>query len=365
MTTKSYCERAFNHLHSHARGMYKLCCHANPNVNIAKYTTKNTRPFDFFFSDEMEQIRNDMLEGKLIDGCEYCYRLEADGMKSPRLTNRLYSNIEPHSIGVQVRIFGSTCNLSCYMCFPFNSSTKNKEIQNIDTDIFVKHTADFYRVDDEATAVSAKDVLDNLEWIDHITIIGGEPFVMSSHWEFLDQIPKDMRAKISLRYQTNLTTLHHKKWHLLDYVDDFKSIKLFVSVDHIKDRLAWIRYPIDVDEFENNLMEYKQYIESMHTCVGILNVQDIPEIVRYYKDNFNLTVEMRNIVQYPPELSIKNLSDMDKVKVREILSGVDDVPDVVFHELSKPRVDSEYEKCIDYIKQLDAKRGTRCFFLDA
>ncbi len=356
MPTKSYCEKPFTHIHSHARGQYKLCCHASVHPKLEKYTIRTARPFEFFLSDEMEEIRNDMLEGKAIPGCEYCYQIEESGMKSPRLTNRKFSGVEPHSVGVQVRIFGSTCNLSCYMCFPFNSSTKNKELKNIDTDIFVKYDSEFYQIDDESMAVSVQDVLDNIELIDFITIIGGEPFVMSPHWEFLDRIPKEMRKKISLRYQTNLTKLHHKKWHLLDYVNDFKSIKLFVSVDHFKEKLAWIRYPIDVNQFENNLMEYHKYIESMHMCIGLLNVHDVPQIVDYYKNNFGLPLELKNIVQQPPELSIKNLAD--KQPVIDMFTELNDVPDVIFHELNKPRDEVEYQKFVDYVRLLDQKRGT-------
>ena len=36
-------------------------------------TTENTLPFDYFLSSQMEKIRDDMFEGKKIDGCEGCY----------------------------------------------------------------------------------------------------------------------------------------------------------------------------------------------------------------------------------------------------------------------------------------------------
>ena len=39
-------------------------------------TTENTLPFDYFLSSQMEKIRDDMFEGKKIDGCEGCYKDE-------------------------------------------------------------------------------------------------------------------------------------------------------------------------------------------------------------------------------------------------------------------------------------------------
>ena len=65
----TYCAAAFTQIYADNASRYRLCCHANVNPDIIKYNTNNCNPFEYFLSDEMEQIRDDMLSGKKIAGC--------------------------------------------------------------------------------------------------------------------------------------------------------------------------------------------------------------------------------------------------------------------------------------------------------
>ena len=80
---------AFREIYADNAGQYKLCCHAKYNNDLKKYNSSNTLPFEFFTSEEMENIRNDMFEGKLIDDCEVCYNLEKLTGKSHRTLKQL------------------------------------------------------------------------------------------------------------------------------------------------------------------------------------------------------------------------------------------------------------------------------------
>ena len=359
----TYCKRAFDHIFSDANGHYKLCCVASINPDLRKYTTNNTKPFEFFMSDEMEAIRNDMIEGKEIKGCEGCYANEKAGFESHRAMwqDDKVTEVLPHSLEVKLRIFGSACNLSCYMCHPGNSTTRNKELRQIDSDIFTTHSADYFKMDNEVIEANVEDVLDHIDLVGSILIIGGEPFLMTKHWEFLDKIPKERRKNIKLLYQTNLTKTKHRRWNVRDYLAEFKDSELQVSCDHFGERLKWIRYPIDVPEFEANLVEFKQHISWLNLTVSILNVHDLCSIVEYYDRNFGLRVEPSAVVTLPKALSIKNLpDDMKETAYAEIerLKRNTWVHEFVEAELNKPRDEQQYEKFRDYIKKLDAKRGT-------
>ena len=76
---KSYCAMPFKEIYADNAGRYKLCCHAKPMKELDKYRTKNTPPFKYFLSNEMEEVRNKMLSGEKIDSCKVCYRLEENG----------------------------------------------------------------------------------------------------------------------------------------------------------------------------------------------------------------------------------------------------------------------------------------------
>jgi hypothetical protein len=143
-----YCPLPFNHIYSDADGSWKPCCHANSSKNSdnKKVNTSNTAMLDWWKSDTMNNIRNEML-GKTTSTeatDHYCYKCkdqESDGVKSSRMewrdtiVDRLkqthaqntliatdtyndynemdLKNNDARFLELKLRIFGNLCNLSC------------------------------------------------------------------------------------------------------------------------------------------------------------------------------------------------------------------------------------------------------------
>ena len=57
-------EFVFNEIYSSNLGKYNLCCHAVNGHISAKFKTEEISPFKFFFSKEMDEIREKMLNGE-------------------------------------------------------------------------------------------------------------------------------------------------------------------------------------------------------------------------------------------------------------------------------------------------------------
>jgi len=307
----------------------------------------------------MENIRNRMLEGRRVAGCETCYEVEDAGYESHRYIwkDTLYNDIEKHSIEVKLRMFGSACNLSCYMCHPVNSTTRNKEISKLKTNMFAEAKGpDFFLHDNEIFEVNADDILKHIDLIERILIIGGEPILMTPHWKFLDSIPDELKKNIILEYQTNLTRLSHMKWDVRDYIPKFKDVLLHVSADHYGPRLNLIRYPIDYVVFEKNVEEMRSNINSINITASMLNAYDLKDIEDYYTDKLSVNTRVASVVQRPRPLSIRNIRDKDRV--REMLKTFDYVPEFVLAELNLPSEDGDYQMFEDYIDELDSLRGT-------
>jgi hypothetical protein len=132
---KSYCPLVFDEIFSHNTGSYNVCCWAKrESNNLTKYKTKDTSPFQFFLSKEMNDIREKMLNGKKISICQNCYDEEKNIGYSVR-TNKIkqYKTLPKtvEKVNLKLRIFGNYCNLSCVMCHPYNSSTRKKELNLI------------------------------------------------------------------------------------------------------------------------------------------------------------------------------------------------------------------------------------------
>ncbi|MAD25233.1 MAG: hypothetical protein CMO44_13775 [Verrucomicrobiales bacterium] len=324
---KSYCAMPFKEIYGDNAGRYKLCCHAKKMD--WKYTTTNTTPFKFFFSPEMEEIRNKMLSGEKIRECRVCYNLEESGGESYRTDKyrKKYGiDIEPRGIGLKLRINGTFCNLGCYMCHPFNSSTRRNELKEVFGSIEKGFgpAAEVQSMSYREWNDTVNDIIENINLVSYMNITGGEPLQLPGHWKLLDKIPDEHKKHIALSYDTNLTELKWKKWSIFDYVGKFKELRLGVSADHIQRKESWMRYPKDVKKFENNLREAKSIIKQINCSVSLLNVFDLFEIRDYYWDNFGIKTTFMNIVRGPEYLSIKNLNQRDKDMLMKKYENIDD-----------------------------------------
>lgn len=349
---KTYCAVAFRQIYSDNAGRYRLCCHADDHPELKKYNTRNRKPFEHFLGAEMEDIRNSMMSGERIAGCEICYKMEERGHKSWRQWK--YNTIYPFSANVEkvalkLRIMGSFCNLGCYMCYPYNSSTRRLELKSKDID-WAAYDRDTINISTRRYQEIVDDILANIQLVDYINVTGGEPLQLPRMWQLMDRIPDNHAKNITLGFDTNLTQLEFEDWNVWQLVDRFKEIRLGVSCDHFGDKLAWIRYPIDVNQFEKNLIAAKSIVSNINVTVSLLNINDLHEIRDYYKD-FDVT--FTGINTNPTMLSIRNLPQ--QVKDRLTIKYAD-LP-IVVQELDKPIIKGDLQKGLDYCRKLNSQRN--------
>lgn len=308
---KSYCPLAFDTVFNDNTGAYNVCCWAHKQSNVlTKYNTKNTTPFEFFLSSDMKNIRKKMLNGEKISICQNCYDEEKNIGYSVRTKKiKQYKELpkKVEKIKLKLRIFGNYCNLSCVMCAPYNSSTRKKELS--ETNLMGVFGIESYGGNTNRQWNDVKkDILKNLHLIEQLHLTGGEPLQSPQHWKFLiDEITSDKSKHIELYYDTNLTELTYGKYSVYDLIEKYKKVEFGVSCDHYKDKLKFARYNIDIDKFENNLMQVNKYVKSLNCTVHILNIFDLNEIRKYYNENFKIYLATPSYVRQPQILSIKNL----------------------------------------------------------
>ena len=72
--SKTYCPVLFDTIYSSNKDdSYQLCCYARPSIVSRKFKQSTHTPFEFFLSDEMNEIRRKSLTDEKIDGCVRCY----------------------------------------------------------------------------------------------------------------------------------------------------------------------------------------------------------------------------------------------------------------------------------------------------
>jgi hypothetical protein len=365
---KSYCPLPFKEIYSGNDGSYKLCCEAGKSDH--SYTTRDTTPFKFFDSPEMEEVRDKMMSGERLKECTFCYELEDRGYPSYR-TSRYAEDVEnffpqdnERNLSIKLKMLGSFCNLECYMCFPNNSSSRRTQLKKMDFigDFTIRQSSKA-----PTNYVSWNDILTellaNIHRIEKIHMIGGEPLQLPKHWELIDKIPPEHAKHIKVSYDTNATEIRYKNHTIWDVIDKFHpGTWISVSADHYGEREAWIRHPKDIESFERNLTEMKNYIAHIHITISLLNIYDLFEIRDYYKKKFNIKSLMQNTVIDPPMLSVKNLPDDEKSKLIKKYDNADyDFTKYegnrIVAELKKPRVEEEYQNGLKYMRELSEIRG--------
>tara|TARA_B110000211_G_C14056187_1_gene543475 strand:- start:664 stop:1797 length:1134 start_codon:yes stop_codon:yes gene_type:complete len=348
----TFCIMPFKEIYSSTKGRYRLCCHAETSqIKVEDHT-----PFDYFSSDHMKDTRLKFLSNEKPKECNVCWKMEERKSKSWRQIYNERAGTKYKDIKISLKLQGigtNFCNLACYMCHPTNSNTKTNEIK----DIFTYDEIDKVWGNEEATKVNFKryneiveNILKNIHHVDIIRLLGGEPLQLPKHWELLERIPDNAAKNIMISYDTNLTNLTWKNYNLDWVKKKFKEVWLGISCDHFGEKLKYIRYPIDVEKFEKNLKKIKDdnYKHRMHVTVGILNIQDLHEIKKYYNDK-GMTVGFNNIVSSPKIFSICNLPQ--KMKNYYLKKYHDETP--IVSELLKPaHKDNGYKEAFTYLDVL-------------
>tara|TARA_B110000495_G_C22857888_1_gene500236 strand:- start:146 stop:943 length:798 start_codon:yes stop_codon:yes gene_type:complete len=184
------------------------------------------------------------------------------------------------------------------MCGPENSTTKQVEMNNVFGKGSLEANTDFpgFALKRKNYERLKANILENIAEVKYINLIGGEPLMIPEVWDLLDSISDKDAKRIHLCWITNMTKVGYKNYSLEDVIEKYERVRFNISCDHFGEKESWMRYPIDIPSFENNLVTYHNYIMQIQVTVGILNGSDLIEIKEYYTKKFNLPVDFTNLV---------------------------------------------------------------------
>ena len=355
-----YCDVLFDEIYTNPDGNYRFCCHQSSDQVPVEHrmNSKTHTPFEWFKSDYMEEARNNIFDGIKNSGCSRCYKMEENGGKSFR-TMRYNKKTLTDITEVKLNLaLSNACNLSCYMCGPENSTTKQVEMNNVfgkDSDEAATHSPGFSLKRDNYQRLK-KNILENISEVKYINLIGGEPLMIPEVWDLLDSISDEDAKRIHLCWITNMTKVGYKNYSLEDVIEKYGKVGFNISCDHFGIKESWIRYPIDISVFEDNLVKYHDYIQQIQVTVGILNGSDLIEIKDYYNTKFNLHVDFTNMVS-GQKLAINNYPEDHKemlINKYKDDSSFDLVVETL--KLDNPNNIEYYSKDLDYCQKLSDYR---------
>ena len=197
---------------------------------IGKYTDVK----QFFFSNEMTQLRTDLNNNIIRPGCAQCLSAEdarVPGSFSTRqwANDRYYANPDqPVGITTMEISAGRTCTLKCRMCAPHSSTAWAAEHRSRGL-VDASPSLDW-------TAIPI-DLLANLT---HLKITGGEPFLSPNLSVMLKELHQaGLSQQIDAEIYTNAEEFPDTKF--TDYMQGFKSFRVYFSIDGVGKRNEYIR----------------------------------------------------------------------------------------------------------------------------
>jgi sulfatase maturation enzyme AslB (radical SAM superfamily) len=393
-----FCARPYTHIYNDIDGTYRLCCYAKPITDATlqgKYTIHTTTPIQFFKSPFMKQIRKEFASGNIEDLssetkriCSHCIQLSPQqrldslrGITTPIKQQLLHvdEQIEGRYIHMKLRLFGNECNLSCVMCYPNNSNTRQNELQKIklisNTDYMsLKFFANYeQRANESISNERLEEILEELtDYSKHISIfeiIGGEPFLLKQHIPMIDRLIETGESKnIVLKYSTNLTLYKHWESLIIKECQNFKEVNFGVSIDSVGEKNDYIRWGSDWDKLLHNIdslkelqKQYPNITISFSITVTRLNWKEVPELVSIIKKRYGPKSHVTlNMVRSPGILSLLSCSDEEKQQITEMYFRANKL----LFEKAIEFVDSDFDMrdCTgdlkNYLSDLDKIRGT-------
>ena len=373
----SFCVLPWIHLATRPNGDMRICCVANASgADSGDYTVglvkmEDGKPANFghdlpteaFNNDYMKSVRKTMLAGEVPASCLKCYKEEQEGISSKRIWETgtwHYNDVDipklieeteedgsvPYKLQYLDLRLGHTCNLKCIMCSPHDSSLWVPEFKKVfpifQSPLVKKQMAwnpeDFNNHWHENPEFW-REIYDQIPNIKELYFAGGEPLLIKEHKQFLlEIINRGYADKIGLRYNTNGLLINDE---MIEIWEQFKKVKVGISLDGMGDRVGYIRYPTDWSIIEKNLWRLEQTSDKIQfniaLAVQILNIKHVPDFIKwkvssgFKKLNFEKNVVGQtngggligvHLLWIPTWLSLRVLPKEDKQEVRELFQDL-------------------------------------------
>ena len=381
-----FCTIPFTQIYSEIDGQYGACCFGAPSgVDVEEVPLKEWMEN----SEYMNSLRKEMTTpgSNLQSVDKYCKRCRSDEERygrsrrtncmkihtnDPKFWDKIERQVTRYKdtgkfemkkeriYEVQLKIYGSECNLDCYMCQHANSTTRlNVADKGVYSDkIFGQINEDrkkyFDHVMKDKTKGITEQIIEIAQYIKSIKIIGGEPLIMKKHYEMLDALIETGHAdKIRIKYQTNLTETKAGKHNLFKYIPHFQRVTIVASVDGIGPVIEYMRRRTVWNKVLENIEYCKKYpnvVIDFNGLVSFLSVLRFYEVVDWCKENPIINQLNWAHVDTPKHLRPNNLPKKLKDK---LIPKYQDWPDIIA-ALEMPRdPDIDIQDIFEYLLTAD------------
>lgn len=305
MPSKNICIVPWIGIETNSLGSVRPCCMIEDTIKNNDGTEMNLREntlSEAFNSQWMQNLRQQFLNGEKPEICKKCWNEEDAGRSSKRMVATYnesylgrvdpvdYSTLTPSKIPYIDLKLGNICNLACRICGGWSSSKLVKEeISYLPVEQQKEHPSNAFIELGKWPRNAPKfweDLKTLVKDVKYFEITGGEPFLISHHFDILQYAVDHGYAKdIEIHYNTNGTTLPE---HALDIWKHFRQVRLAFSIDNIGSRFEFERKnavwkeTLEVLRQVNEIkVDYPNIVTQMCLTINIQNVYYLEEIVNW------------------------------------------------------------------------------------
>jgi organic radical activating enzyme len=400
----SYCILPFIHLYSQPDGELKPCCIAGGFDDPINLKTMSIE--EGFNSQQMKNLRKDMIDGIRNKVCDVCYKQEDETGHSPRLDFNKNSLWDSPIVDIDYSVpsdfqhvdirFSNLCNFKCRMCSHAFSSAWYE-----DTGKFRPWAIEGKPKVMKVTDTIVDDLIPHLSQIKSFYFAGGEPLIMPEHFKILkylyDEMPletfynrdKDTdeliefdARNLSIHYNTNLSVIKYDEESLIDLWKGFFRVFLSISCDGVGEVGEYQRTGFKTEKFEKNLKIIKKYAKpasSREAVVGIsynfqytttiMNVYHIFDFIDYMLEKNHITSSEQIDLYYawsPDEIALNNLNEGDKINVINFLKTKKEnyaektsieIQNIIEFVKNGNQSEDSKKRRLDYIREVENLQG--------
>jgi len=325
---KIMCPLPFVHTFFDVRGLYTACCNGSFYDDSKHISDINS--LEWFYSEEMETLRSDMLTGKRNRLCTHCWDKDDIGIISPRFKHLQdwegkvdVNNPVPKYFDLKPN---NTCNLACVFC----TSSSSDKIVRITEELDVNQRP--IRWDSSLNLVKEREklgtfdnlvpdyILNNIDNIELLKFTGGEPFLIPKVLEILKKV-SEVKPDIDIKITSNGTVITKDFYPILNKL---KNVSIKLSIDAIEDLYDYIRFPSKWSQFEKRIEHSFKNLPGISFNINCLitnmNLEQIPKIITWFEkiqskhSNLSYLIIDPNIHPKNNEASIHTMS-VDYLKI--------------------------------------------------
>jgi radical SAM protein with 4Fe4S-binding SPASM domain len=264
LESREFCIYPWIHMYVEPSGRVFPCCGTNYNDSSAVGNTNQTTLLNIWNSDNMRQLRLNMLNNTPTESCNRCYEQERAGFFSMRNSANKHhghhinlvdntkedGTVEKFSMIYWDVRFSNLCNLRCRSCGPSFSSSWYQDQLKLAPDYSKDHKALIFAGKYETDLW--EQLIDHIDHVEQIYFAGGEPIMMDEHYRILEELERRKKFNVRLIYNTNFTQIKLKDRTVFDYWKKFDSVSVGASLDDSFERGEYIRKGTNWADVEQN-----------------------------------------------------------------------------------------------------------------